>query len=506
MVAAGEAEVLIRDGAFRVADTRKGQAALAELRDAVTAYNDYLMRQEPDQAAAFPVVVDLRYVSQTEVVRVGAPGGGGPTTTTPADRTTEPGGTATPTTTPSGDGDGAGSGFGGFPSLPGGAFGGTQSGTPGELTPPFPLGSLVLAFAFLLPMNVVIQAYGSTVIGERINRRGEPLLVAPVSPADIVVGKTLPYFLGAAVVTAVIAAAVGGGVVTVAAVLPIAALFLATTFVGALLARSYKELTFVTVAVSVGLTAYAFVPAVFTEVHPIAAISPLSLVVQDLQGQPVGAGEFVFSTLPATLAAAVCFALGIGIYREEDLFTQRPIPAKLGDALAAPLSRPRDVALWTVLFIPFVLVAELFTLALLFVLPTSISVPVLLVAIALVEEVAKSIHVRAAFARGVFERSTRTGLLVGALAGAGFFVGEKLLLVVQLVGLPELVLGRATLATVGAAGMPLWMLVAPLALHVGTAALSAVGASRDETSYLVALAGAVVVHVAYNLTVVTSVA
>ncbi len=63
---------------------------------------------------------------------------------------------------------------------------------------------------------------------------------------------------------------------------------LGATFVGAMFARSFKELTFVTVAVSVFLTAYTFVPAIFTQVTPIALISPLTLVVRDLTGQASG--------------------------------------------------------------------------------------------------------------------------------------------------------------------------------------------------------------------------
>jgi len=64
-----------------------------------------------------------------------------------------------------------------------------------------------------------------------------------------------------------------GGPIAVAAALPIALLFLGATFVGAMLARSFKELTFVTVTISVFLTTYTFIPAVFADVNAIALIS-----------------------------------------------------------------------------------------------------------------------------------------------------------------------------------------------------------------------------------------
>ncbi|MFD1600920.1 PrsW family intramembrane metalloprotease [Halobellus rarus] len=509
----GDVEVLIRDGEFRAVDTPKGRAALSELRSAVRSHNFEQMRGEENGSAAFPVVTVLQYVSRDDtlpdeafaddggdgevVVGSGGDGSGGDGSGGDADG--------------SGDGDdaaatGGGGGPLGVPALSGiNPLGGGGSGSPAEIQPPFPFGSLVLAFVFLVPMNFVVQAYGSTMLNERINRRGELLLVAPVSPGDIVAGKTLPYLVAMIALTALIALGVGGSLVSVAAVLPIALLFLAATFAGAMFARSFKELTFVTVTVSVFLTAYTFVPAIFANVTPIALISPLTVVVRDLQPlESVSSGAFAFATAPFVLCAGVLFLLGIGIYREEDLFTQRAVPLKLLDALDARVSRPRDVAVLSGLSIPFVFVAELLAVAVLFALPVSLTVPLLLFVVALVEEVAKSLHIYAAFESGTFPRVRRVALVLGALSGLGFFVGEKFTAVSQVVGLPELALGQAAFAPSGigvfsAAGL----LFAPLVLHVVTAGLTSLGAMRDLRWYGVAFVGSVAVHTAYNLTVVS---
>jgi len=273
-------------------------------------------------------------------------------------------------------------------------------------------------------------------------------------------------------------------------------------------ARSFKELTFVTVAASVGLTAYVFVPAVFTNVHPIALISPLTLVVQELQGTAVSFSEYAFSTTPFYLSAGVLFALGMGVYREEDMFTQRPVHLKALDALVSQLHRRRSVAKLSVLFIPFVFVAELLAVAVLFVFPTTATLPVLLVIVALVEETAKSVHVYAGFAHGTFDRSLRMAVVLGALSGAGFFLGEKLTLLAQLVGLPNLTLGRAAFGAAGAVSVHSPVLLAglflaPLALHTVTASLSSVGASKGTRTYFAGFLAAVMVHVVYNYAVVS---
>ncbi|WP_436912174.1 ABC transporter permease subunit [Halosimplex marinum] len=553
-VEAGYQEIRIVGPQVReYADSTKGRAAVSELRSTVKRYNDGIMDLEDNQSAAFPVVVNLTYVdrestrvtaSQTRTIPIESDdgdeaGGGDGTASDGGDGSDEAGdgsaGDGTDGAASDGSDDGGSGGDGSSDvsrpsdgsnvagsSIGARLTGGSSTGAPSDITPPFPFRSLVLAFVFVLPLNFVIQAYGSTILSERINRRGELLLVAPVSRGDIIVGKTLPYFAAAVGVAAAITVALqaglglAGSVVSVLAIVPLALLFLAATFLGAMFARSFKELTFVTVTITVTLTSYAFVPAIFTDVTPIALISPLTLVVRDLQGQAIGLGQFVFSTLPPTLTALVCFGLGAGLYREEDMFTQRPIPYKVLDALAGPIERRRSVALVTAVLLPFVLVAELVVVAFAYPLwqadlPVGIIVIALLAGIAVVEELAKSLHVYAGYAHALFDDRLRTALVVGAFSGLGFFLAEKLTLIVRLADLQTLPVGQAAMGeqALVATGVPIPILVAalllaPLALHVVTASISALGARRGPRSYAIALAVAVVVHVAYNLTVVST--
>jgi ABC-type Na+ efflux pump permease subunit len=539
----GESVELVVDGREVVwADSPKGRAAMEELRSTVQRYNTEQLRQEPNQSAAFPVSVSLEYRDRSNVessysVDTSGPGqqdisargddtGGTTADGTPDDSTTDDGSdTGTnnggTTATASGNGTGSGATDGDTSSSSGGlgGFGSSLSGdstsvdSPSQLSPPFPFGSLVLAFVFIVPLNFLIQAYGSTILSERLNRRGELLLVSPVSRFDIIGGKTLPYFGAAMAIEALIAVGVTyistgmlGGLISIAAIVPLVLLFLAATFLGAMFARSFKELTFVTVTITVGLTSYAFVPAIFTDVTPIALISPLTVVVRDLQGQAVGLSQFLFSVTPPLLSALVLFGLGAGLYREEDMFAQRSIPLKVLDALAGRIRTARDVAVVVAILLPFVFVFQLLAIAVLFALG-EISIPLILVVVAVVEEVAKSLPIYAAYAHKRFEPTTRTALILGLMSGVGFFVGEKLSHVAQLVGLPELEIGQAALQiTPGDVGIPilLGLFFLPLVLHTVTAAISAVGASRGKRSYAVALGLAMVIHFAYNFVVVMS--
>lgn len=504
-------------------DTQKGQAALSAFRSAVENHNHRLMAAEPNATAAFPVTVTVEYaerdtvrertIDETTVEDTAQPSDDAddrvaPDADDPADPA-QPDPTddeASPDADP--DSDAADDDLA-VPDVRGGGgmleglFGTTRTGSPADIEPPFPFGSLVLAFLFLIPMNFVVQAYGSTILNERINRRGELLLVTPLRPTDIVAGKTLPYLLGMIGVTVAIALAVGGGLVSIVAVVPIALLYLAATFLGGMFARSFKELTFVTVTISVVLTTYVFVPAIFTEVTPIALISPLTLVVMDLQGTDVTAIEYLFSTGPFYLGAAVLFLLGTGIYREEDMFTQRSVPLKFLDALDSQLSRPRSVGVLSALFIPFVFIAELLAIALLFALPIRVSLPILLVVIAVVEEIAKSVHVYAGFANRQFEPTPRMAVYLGALSGTGFFLGEKVTAIAHAVGLTQLPLGQAAFLPAGIGGPVLvGLFLAPLVLHVVATTIASLGASRNLRSYVLALGIAIAIHTLYNYVVV----
>ena len=523
----------------------KQAAALAEFRSSTEQYNDRAMTREANQTAAFPVSVTLVYEKQggtsaldtresegsdgteagesTSTASAGSGGSGGSSEG-------GGGGSGTDGTEAGGSTEAASGGSGGsLGSIGAQLTGDVKGGTPADISPPFPFESLVLAFLYIVPMNFVIQAYGSSMLSERLNRRGELLLVTPASRADIIAGKTLPYFLGAIGVAAAITATLRfGGIsptgspIAVLAVLPIAMLFLSATFCGAMFARSFKELTFVTVTITVSLTSYAFVPAIFTDVTPIALISPLTLVVMDLTGSAVSVSEFAFSTVPPLLTALVLFGLGAGLYREEDMFTQRSIPLKLLDALAGRIRTRRSALKMSVILMPFVIVAELAAIAFLFVLDSvslnvfgtnqTLGIILVLGVVAVIEELGKSLHIYAGYANARYERTLRSALGLGALSGLGFFLAEKGLLIVRLSELEELPIGNA--AVQGAtppAGVPLWLvallfLLAPLALHAVTAAVSSAGAQRGRWPYIVGLLVAVAVHFAYNLTVVTSLA
>ncbi|MFW6435361.1 MAG: PrsW family intramembrane metalloprotease, partial [Halovenus sp.] len=221
----GTVDIWIDERGVEPADSRKGAAAYEELRESVSRYNNRELTKEANQTAAFPVSVTVEFREQASLnTSLGggtgdgddAPSSGsgdGSPDADPGDDSPNAGDedpdTDSPATGDNETGDGSTSDGESDSPAPGGVTGPLSeeelSGSPADINPPFPFQSLVLAFIFVIPLNFLIQAYGSTMLSERLKRRGELLLVSPVTRLDIIGGKTLPYFAGAMAVEGAIA-------------------------------------------------------------------------------------------------------------------------------------------------------------------------------------------------------------------------------------------------------------------------------------------------------------
>jgi ABC-type Na+ efflux pump permease subunit len=503
-VEAGIVDIAIADGRVYALDTQKGRAAIAALRQAAKDYTYSQLALEGDHDAAFPVRVELLYVEQAHTPDQtdfpSLPESLAPTPSAPSDGTTEGtvtgGGTTGSTTTDAPIEQGASSGFDLLPPE-------RSVNTPETLSPPFPFRSLLLAYAFLIPMNFVVQVYAGSAIAERIDRKGEPLLASPARPWEIIVGKAAPYMALMMGISAVIVYFIGGGWLSLLAVFPLALAFLALEFVAAMYARSFRELTFLTVFTSVLLTIYAFLPAVFTDVHPISLVSPVTLVVFDLRGDVVGLGEILYATLPLTFFSLVLFVLGSALYREEDLFHQKPVMAKAIDSIARQITSMRSAMKMPFLLLPLVFIAELMLITFLFAWPVPVGTIGILMAVALVEESFKAAPSFAGVKRGIIP--FKKAALFGALVGLGFFLAEKAFLIASLAGLMDVeagaaVFGAAGAGVMGASGLTLFaLLIAPMVLHIATASMTGWASQHSKRVFGSTFLVAIAIHTIYNL-------
>jgi ABC-type Na+ efflux pump permease subunit len=471
---------LVLEGQEVLYDDRseRSTAALIALSQATARWLETRMELEGDQGAAFPLQVNVLLEAQ-DLTEAGSPipTGGAPP---PSNATGAP-----------------------VPSAP--VLVGNATATeprlnlrPSQVDPPFPVRSLLLTFAFLIPMNLVAQLSAGSLMAERIRHRGLLLLSTPMTGPRILLGRVLPHLgitLGVVLVAGV---AIGVGWQGYVAALPMVLLVLAIAVVLGLLARNERELTFLLTAATTMLSTFLFLPAIFTSLPPVAFLSPVSVVAASVDGTTVAWGPFLYATVPLSLVTVALALLAGGLYREETLFATRGLFEKGMDGVRRLVPSKLGVVGAGILVVPFAMALELFILALVIPLGLGAVFPVFILGVAFVEEALKLVPARA----HLQTRPTRSWL-AGALAGTGFFLGEKLALLVALVGFGLLPLGTQSLALWGVGGGIL--LLAPLLLHAGCSAVAAVGVRRKGAWPAMTWLAAALLHAAYNVLLISGV-
>ena len=368
--------------------------------------------------------------------------------------------------------------------------------TPDQLSPPLPFDSIILIFVFVFPLYFTSQFFMMSVMNERIERKGEILLSMPVSPASIILGKMLPYFLGMLAICAGLTLWIQAPLIIILPLVPVIFFFLANALLIGMLSRSFKELSFVSIFFSTVATSYLFFPSIFANVHVISFISPLTLIVLSLQGTAWTVTDYLYSTSLFWLTSAFLFYVAMMNFKEERLFSEKNLVTRLREFLSEIISAKRpylSLFLLTGFSIPFVFMVQMMCLVLFFNLPMPYSLVFLLLFAALIEEIAKGIGIYTIFARDPAFFTWRNLVLACAATAIGFLVGEKLLLFVTLTQITESVFGSILFLSLGV----LWM---PLLLHFAGVMIVAVCLKKGGRGWFVpGLAIAMVVHCLYNL-------
>ena len=367
--------------------------------------------------------------------------------------------------------------------------------TPSQLSPPLPFDSIILIFIFIFPLYFSSQFFMMSIMNERIERKGEVLLSAPVKTVSIIAGKMLPYLalmLGISVLLTVYLAA---PLSIVLPLVPVILFFLANALVIGMVSRSFKELSFISIFFSTVATSYLFFPSIFANVHVISLISPLTLIVLTLQGTAYTATDYLFSTALFWLTAAVLFYVAARNFNEERLFSEHRLLPRLREFVASALSREHPfVSLFLLagFSIPFVFMVQLMCLVLFFNLPMPLSLILLIIFGAEIEESAKAVGIYTLYVQDPSFFSWKNLALACGATAIGFLIGEKLLLLVTLAQITESVFGSILFLSLGV----LWM---PLLLHFAGVCIVAAALKLGGKNWLVpGIVLATAVHCLYN--------
>jgi hypothetical protein len=231
----------------------------------------------------------------------------------------------------------------------------------------------------------------------------------------------------------------------------------------------------------------------FTDVTDLSFISPLTLAVKMYRGEPFGWREYLFPSLPMTAIFGFAMYAGTHLLNEEFLIGYKPISRKIGDAIYLLMSHTRlylSVPLWSVLVIPIVYMAQIVILSFAADLPLGMTLGVTLFVSALVEETVKSIGIVMLMDHGRIQ-TDREVLWYAFLSVLGFFVGEKLLVLISL----TVVLQASISSVLFGTGL---LIFVPLIAHFVFTALVTLLRAKTKLSYAAALTLGSMIHFLYN--------
>ncbi|MDO9325437.1 MAG: ABC transporter permease [Methanoregula sp.] len=368
--------------------------------------------------------------------------------------------------------------------------------TPSQLSPPLPFDSIILVFVFIFPLYFTSQFFMMSIMNERIERKGEVLLSTPVASSSIILGKMIPYFIGMVAICIALTLYVRAPLIIILPLIPVIIFFLANALLIGMLSRSFKELSFISIFFSTVATSYLFFPSIFANVHVISLISPLTLIVLSIQGNAWTVTDYLYSTSLFWLTGAVLFYIGMKNFKEERLFSEKPLLPRIREFLSEIMSRRHpflSLFLLTGFSIPFVFMVQLMSLTLFFNLPMPYSLVLLLIFAALVEECAKAVGIYTIFVTDPAFLTWKNLLAACAATAIGFLVAEKLLLFITLAQITESVFGSILFLSLGV----LWM---PLLLHfVGVLIVACSLKFWGRKGLVIGLVLATAVHCLYNL-------
>jgi hypothetical protein len=195
------------------------------------------------------------------------------------------------------------------------------------------------------------------------------------------------------------------------------------------------------------------------------------------------------------MAAIFGFSIyaGTHLLNEEFLIGYKPISRKVGDAIYLLMSNTKfylSVPLWSVLVIPIVYMAQIMILAFAADLPLDMTLGATLFVSAFVEEIAKSVGIVMLMDHGKIQ-SDREILWYAFLSVSGFFIGEKLLVLISLTAVLQASISSVLFGT----GL---LLFVPLIAHFTFTTIVTLLKAKTRLSYAAALSLGTLVHFLYN--------
>jgi ABC-type Na+ efflux pump permease subunit len=300
---------------------------------------------------------------------------------------------------------------------------------PEKIEIPFLFSQILSSFVIIAPIFFFTLFFAASIMREKIRKKGTYLLASPIKPSEIILGKLLPYLFTAIIISTITSFFMEKfSFWILLTIVPLTLALMGISLISALLSRNPEDLNFTLLFVNLVCFAYLFYPAMFSGIHSISLISPITAMIQGAEGS-LQFWNFIWILVPISLLAIISLSFGSQLFKDEVLFAQRSFLdniyegfsflwiEKIGKFKAFVASFFSGVVL-----IPLIYLIELGFLFLLFPLG-NIVLYLLLPLSALIEEIGKILGIGAFLRKNLI--SKEKGWFYGALSGLGFFLIEK---------------------------------------------------------------------------------
>jgi hypothetical protein len=327
---------------------------------------------------------------------------------------------------------------------------------------------------------------------EKVNKTLLVLFQTPASKLDILVGKSLPYFLVIALVNLAYSLSVSGGwdAVKIFYIFTVlSATLLSFALFTVLASKNYREVTFMGSLSLLSFLMFIVLPNIFSGINLLAFVSPLDTVTSIQNQAQVGALDVFMSLLPYKFLFLFFFTATLVCFDPETL-QNTPDLTGLMRTFYVNLSRSlgggvKYAVAGVALLVPFVYITQ--TLTAYLILPFGLLAPYAsILLLAAVEELTKILP---------YYYSRRISpALYGLVAGATFFVTEKVFNIYLISKVYSYLPAPYTVFV--AKGFTYTLI-----LHIVTATLLAyiVSRSRGRRHILAGLVLASLIHYWYNM-------
>ena len=370
---------------------------------------------------------------------------------------------------------------------------------PDEIATQMPLKGIFLALLVITPMIFVTTHFNNSFFSEKIDKRASLLFMTPATKFELVAGKTLPYIIASLLLTYPIMLFINPSLKAFFLVglplITITLFYFSLNYVIVMLARSFKDLSFLKTSIGSFFIGYLLLPTLFSSLSEISYVSPLTVITKVIGNEAVPLKAYIFSSIPMLLSAFVIFAFFTLIFNDEDFYVTGTIMSKLFAILKHYLHNVQNLFFVSFLMFPMALILESTFLVIVALSVRNIMGPIIMLVVvaAIVEEIIKNMGIFVIYQADLLKK--KNPFLLALLSGFGFATAEKAVLLIMV---PILIKVHYQIVLVG--------LFIPFIVHTITCLVFALlmhflSSKLRKNSYLLFIVP-IAIHILYNLLVI----